>query len=189
MVMRPPPAWTLYFAADDVDAMTKHATDLGGSTLLPVMEVPGLGRMAILADPAGAPFGLWEAMAHQGFGVAYEPGGLAWCEVVTADADAATAFYRELLGAEAQPVEGRGTYFALEKDGESLGGVEQRSDTSTRSHWSLYLMVQDADTAASTVRAEGGSVVGEPFDSEYGRIFEATDPFGAAFKVLGRPTG
>jgi uncharacterized protein len=183
----PPPAWTLFFAADDVDAMTFHANDLGGSVRAPVMEIPGQGRMAIVADPTGAAFGLWEPIAHHGFGVAYEPGGLAWCELVTADAHAATAFYRSLLGAEAQAVEGRGTYFALQKDGESMFGIAQRTDTGAPSRWSPYLMVEDADTAAATVRDEGGGVLDGPFDSEYGRIFEASDPFGATFKVLSRP--
>lgn len=183
-----PPAWTLYFAADDVAAMTAHANDLGGRVLVPVMEVPGLGRMAIVADPTGAPFGLWEPIAHHGFGVAYEPGGLAWCEAVTGDAEAAAAFYRSLLGAEAEPVEGRGTYFVLQKNGESIAGIAQRTDAGAPSHWSPYLMVGDADTAATSVRDEGGGVLDGPFDSEYGRIFEASDPFGATFKVLGRPT-
>lgn len=182
-----PPAWTLYFAADDVDAMTTHAKDLGGSVLFPVMEVPGLGRMAIVADPTGAAFGLWEPMAHHGFGVAYEPGGLAWCEVVTEDAGAATAFYQSLLGAEAQPVEGRRTYFTLQKGGESIGGIAQGTEAGAPSHWSTYLMVEDADAAAATVRAEGGSVLDGPVDSEYGRIYHVSDPFGATFKVLGRP--
>jgi len=49
-----PPSWGCYVTVNDVDATVAQATALGGRVLVPVMEVPGVGRMAVIADPQGA---------------------------------------------------------------------------------------------------------------------------------------
>ncbi|MQS11801.1 VOC family protein [Streptomyces kaniharaensis] len=53
-----PPAWTPYFATEDVDALIAKATAAGGSVLMPAADVENVGRIAWLADPNGAPFAL-----------------------------------------------------------------------------------------------------------------------------------
>ena len=49
-----PPAWGCYVTVDDVAATVGTATSLGGKVLVPPMDVPGVGRMAVIADPQGA---------------------------------------------------------------------------------------------------------------------------------------
>ena len=51
-----PPHWNVYFNVDDVDASVAKAEALGAKTLAPAMDVPGVGRMAMVADPQGASF-------------------------------------------------------------------------------------------------------------------------------------
>lgn len=51
-----PAAWLLYFATDDVDATSAKATTLGGQTMVPPLDIPGVGRFAVLQDPQGAVF-------------------------------------------------------------------------------------------------------------------------------------
>ena len=51
-----PPHWNVYFNVEDVDASVTQAEGLGAKTLAPAMDVPGVGRMAMLADPQGATF-------------------------------------------------------------------------------------------------------------------------------------
>lgn len=46
--------WTSYIAVEDVDVTAKAVLDAGGSIKLPPTYVPELGRIAIIADPAGA---------------------------------------------------------------------------------------------------------------------------------------
>jgi predicted enzyme related to lactoylglutathione lyase len=53
-----PPHWQPYVAVDDTDATTAKATELGGSTLAEPMDVPNIGRIAVLRDPQGATFGI-----------------------------------------------------------------------------------------------------------------------------------
>jgi predicted enzyme related to lactoylglutathione lyase len=53
-----PPHWQPYVAVDDPDAIAARAAELGGSTLLEPMDVPNVGRLAVLRDPQGATFGI-----------------------------------------------------------------------------------------------------------------------------------
>ena len=53
-----PPHWNVYFNVDDVDATVAKAEELGGQVVAPAFDVPGVGRMAVLADPQGAMFNL-----------------------------------------------------------------------------------------------------------------------------------
>ncbi len=50
-----PSNWGVYFAVDDTDASVAKAGELGGSTIMPPMDIEP-GRFAVLSDPAGAVF-------------------------------------------------------------------------------------------------------------------------------------
>ena len=52
----PRPYWLPYFQVTDADAAVTAAERAGGSVIMPVEEVKGVGRMAMLADPQGARF-------------------------------------------------------------------------------------------------------------------------------------
>ncbi|MGY3867478.1 VOC family protein [Aeromonas bivalvium] len=49
-----PPHWAIYVAVDDVDARLARVTEHGGSIVVPAMDIPTVGRMALIADPQGA---------------------------------------------------------------------------------------------------------------------------------------
>jgi predicted enzyme related to lactoylglutathione lyase len=53
------PHWVPYVWVDDVAAALKKALASGGKVLMPATEVPGMGTMAFVSDPAQAVFGLW----------------------------------------------------------------------------------------------------------------------------------
>jgi predicted enzyme related to lactoylglutathione lyase len=53
-----PPHWQPYMAVEDPDATAAKATELGGATLAEPMDVPNVGRLAVLRDPQGATFGI-----------------------------------------------------------------------------------------------------------------------------------
>lgn len=53
-----PPHWSVCFAIDDIDAAVSRAEELGGRIDVPPMDVPTVGRYALLADPEGAVFAL-----------------------------------------------------------------------------------------------------------------------------------
>jgi len=49
-----PPAWGCYVTVNDVDETARQAVALGGKIVMPGMDIPGVGRMAVIADPQGA---------------------------------------------------------------------------------------------------------------------------------------
>ncbi len=63
-----PPHWFTYIAVDDVDAAVDATQAAGGEIRRPCFDVPGIGRIAIIADPTGAPVGIMTpaAPADQG---------------------------------------------------------------------------------------------------------------------------
>ncbi len=51
-----PPAWGAYVTVNSVEDTIAKCAELGGKTIMPPMDVPGVGRMAVLQDPQGAVF-------------------------------------------------------------------------------------------------------------------------------------
>ncbi|MGW4378419.1 VOC family protein [Kitasatospora sp. NPDC004531] len=52
-----PAHWLTYFAVDDADSTVNALVRSGGTVLAPAFDMPA-GRMAVVADPQGAPFAL-----------------------------------------------------------------------------------------------------------------------------------
>ncbi|MHB1138436.1 MAG: VOC family protein [Microthrixaceae bacterium] len=51
------PAWSVWFGVEDCDEASGHATELGGTVVMPPGDMD-FGRGAMIADPAGAVFGI-----------------------------------------------------------------------------------------------------------------------------------
>ncbi len=58
-----PPNWGCYVTVSNVEDVLAKCSALGGKTLVPPMDVPGVGRMAVLQDPQGA---VLSVMAYSG---------------------------------------------------------------------------------------------------------------------------
>ena len=70
----PPSAWTTYLAADDAEATAGKITAAGGQVLMPAMTIGSFGTMAVVTDPTGGVFGLWQSGDHKGVDLYNEPG-------------------------------------------------------------------------------------------------------------------
>jgi predicted enzyme related to lactoylglutathione lyase len=154
------------------------------------MDVADLGRMAILSDPTGTVFGLWQAGTMIGAELVNEPGGLVWEDLRSSEPAKAQEFYRELFGFRIDPLAMAGpdyATFALAGEQAPLGGMGGMMDApaGTPSHWLVYFAVTDTDTAVAAAEAAGGSVVVPAKDTEYGRLAGLADPSGAVFMVMG----
>ena len=60
-----PAQWVGYLAVDDIDARIEKAKAAGAAILMPITDMPGIGRFAMLKDPAGATIG-WITPAEEG---------------------------------------------------------------------------------------------------------------------------
>lgn len=53
-----PPHWGVYITVDDVDASAQKATELGGTIMVPPMDIKDVGRFSVIRDPQGAVFSI-----------------------------------------------------------------------------------------------------------------------------------
>ena len=74
----------------------------GGSVVMEPFDMLDGGRGAILADPAGAVFGVWQPGRHRGAQLVNEPGAWAMSLLNTPDPERAKAFYGALFGWETE---------------------------------------------------------------------------------------
>ncbi|MDO8186994.1 VOC family protein [Conexibacter sp. JD483] len=194
-----PPAWNTYVAVASADAAAEAAAGAGGRVLSGPFDVFDSGRMAVLQDPAGAVFSVWQAGRHRGAGIVNEPGTLAWNELTTRDAEGSQAFYTAVFGWRSLPLTmGEGRYFtwhlagAGEPDQQSaIGGLMPMDGDMWPSdlppHWMSYFAVADADAAAERTSELGGLVSIAPFDTPAGRIAVINDPVGAVASLIQLP--
>jgi predicted enzyme related to lactoylglutathione lyase len=116
----------------------------------------------------------------------YPAGVPCWVDTSQADPRAAADFYGGLLGwklEDVMPPEAPAPYFEATLDGGRVAAVGAQTKPGTPS-WETYIAVESADEAAERVRANGGTVVAEPFDVfTAGRMAACTDPEGVTFSV------
>lgn len=187
-------SWGVYLATEDAEKTCAQVLAAGGSVHAPAMPVRDLGVMAIVADPSGAPFGLWQPGAHRGLLTVAEPGHAAWFELHTAGYEQTLQFGRDLFGWDVANVADSPEfrYAVGSVDGGEVVGVmdagnlrpEGQTGTSAPA-WAVYLQVQDVDAATEHACRLGAGIVHQPEDSPYGRIVTLTDPTGAVVKLVG----
>jgi predicted enzyme related to lactoylglutathione lyase len=203
----PPMAmWNTYVAVASADETAEKAKAAGGSVVTEPFDVMDAGRMAVLADPEGAVFCVWEARNHQGARVVNEHGSLNFNGLATRDPEAAARFYGAVFGWRVLEL-GAGRMWTLPGYGDHLEekspglreGMEQMgapdgfidvvaalnpiddADAGTPAHWSVTFAVDDADAAAAKARELGGKVLSGPVDAPWTRMAVIEDPQGATF--------
>lgn len=99
------PVWNTYIAVDSAKETTAKAEEAGGTVLMEPFDILDAGRMAVLADPEGAVFSLWEAKESRGAQLVNEPGTWNFSELNTRDPEGARAFYGAVFGWVADTVD------------------------------------------------------------------------------------
>lgn len=190
-----PPAWTVYFQSPDADATADAARQAGGGVAMAPVDVMEQGRTAILTDPAGVPFGIWEPARRKGIEAAGEAGSLCWAELYTPDIARTAAFYHSTLGWETSAVTfPGGVYTSVNPAGTGdegmFGGLVPLADDPVEAesgtpYWLPYIGVEDPDAVVARA-AELGGRVRMPATSlaGVGRLARLEDPYGARFAVL-----
>ncbi|MEO3975558.1 VOC family protein [Streptomyces sp. CAU 1734] len=194
-----PVAWTPYMAADDAYTAAETVRHSGGTLGVGPLDVEDAARIAIVTDPAGAIFGLWQPVAHGGIALSGTPGTPVWHELRTFSTESVTKFYETVFGYEPEPaaladddaddVIGVGEdHVTLRLNGRrvaSLHGVGRSVLPRDRgSYWMTYFAVEDTDVTAARVTELGGHVLEQPAEGPYGRVATVTDPEGAVFTII-----
>lgn len=182
-----PPNWLSYVTVDDADATAEKAKELGGSVMAGPFDVMESGRMAVLGDPTGAVFGVWQPNQHIGAQVVNVPGSLTMNQLNSSDPEAATSFYSGLFGWQIEPLDTGGPpYWSIKRaDGRLNGGMMPLPDGDGMvSHWLVYFVSDDLDAATAKIGELGGKVMVPPVSIPAGRFAVAQDPQGAFFALF-----
>jgi len=183
-----PPAWTTYVNVDSADETVAKIKAEGGMVFMEPFDVMDVGRMAIVADPAGAVLGLWQPKAHKGAGIVNEPGTFSWAELVTTDVEAAKRYYGAVFGWGAETHgEGPGSYTEWKLGERSISGAMPKPPqmpAEVPPNWGVYFTVTDTDAAVAKVKELGGAVMMGPMEIEPGRFAVVADDQGAVFNVI-----
>ena len=200
-------AWNTYVWVESADEAASKVLDAGGRVVTDSFGVTEAGRMAVVTDPAGAAFRVWQANKHRGARIVNEPGSLNFNGLNTRDVDGAKSFYGAVFGWEPLAIGGGAEMWRLPGYGDFLeqhdpGLRERMADSGAPAgfedvvatlnpiaddqpdvpaHWSVTFAVDDADATAKRAAALGGRVLVAPFDAPWVRMTVITDPQGATF--------
>ena len=190
------PAWLAYIHVPDVDASARAIEEAGGKTFMPPFDIPDVGRVAMVADPQGAPFYIMKPTPPPGqpdavsdvFSVD-QPQHVRWNELATADPDSALDFYRHHFGwgQEGDMDMGEmGKYRFIQSGSTNIGAIMRKPPQLPVSMWTYYIGVDDIDRAADAIKSGGGQIFNGPMEIPGGEFaINAMDPQGAAFGLVG----
>ena len=182
-----PPHWSIYIAVANADQSAAKASSLGGKVLAPAFDVFDAGRMAVIQDPTGAVFCLWEPKRNTGLGLTGDPGTFCWADLVTGDPARAKQFYSGLFGWQIATGEHDTSGYLHIKNGDKfIGGIPPAHGApKTPPHWMSYIYVNDVDGAVSKAQGLGAKVYAPPMTIEgAGRMAILADPQGAVFALF-----
>lgn len=189
------PMWLGYIHSSDVDSTVRSIEADGGQVLMAPWDQPGVGRLALVTDPQGAPFYLMNpippADQPDAKSDVFSPDAeqrVAWNELSTSDPEAARAFYTSKFGwsdAEFMDMGEMGKYRFIEQGGQRIGalcGVMPGQQP----QWRYYIRVPSIAKAKDAAELNGGTISMGPHQVPTGDyIIIGTDPQGAEFALVG----
>jgi uncharacterized protein len=204
----PPVAtWNTYIWVDGADEAASKVREAGGRVVKEPFDVMEAGRMAVLTDPEGATFCVWQAKQHRGARAVNEPGSLNFNGLNTRDVEGAKSFYGSVFGWQTLQIDGGFLLWTLQAYGDFLErdnpdlrkqmaeadapeGFEDvvasinpipEDQPDMPAHWNVTFAIDDADAIAAKATELGGTVIVPPFDAPWVRMTVIGDPQGASF--------
>jgi uncharacterized protein len=200
----PEPVWSTLVWVESADQSAARAAEAGGRVVGQPFDSPGGGRQAVLADPAGAVFSVWEPRESRGAQVVNEPGAWAMSSLSTEDPEGAKRFYSGLFGWDTRSFEMGGGEITMFTVPGYVGGEPQQpvprdvvavmaprsANDDGLPRWTVGFWVADVDAAVRKLSGAGGEVLAPPYDLTGAGMRQAVvrDPQGALL-TLTQPPG
>ncbi len=179
-----PSNWMAFVSVTNADETVRKVQSAGGRALGMPFDVMDVGRMAVVQDPTGAVFALWQPKRHIGARIQEVPGSVCWRELITQNQDQAGKFYSTVFGwsIDTQTF-GKMNYTLLKKDEDGVGGMITIPGVPTC--WLTYWIVKDCEDSALKAKKLGGQIMKEPTKIPgVGTFAVLLDPQGAAFAIM-----
>jgi uncharacterized protein len=191
------PGWSTYIEVQSADRAAENVNGAGGAVLVEPFDAPPAGRMAVVADRAGARFCIWEPRTRRGAQLVNEPGAWSMSSLNTRDRDQAAAFYGDVFGWETDAFQLGSVKVSLFRLPGFVGGEPEQpvprdvvatmaplEGDAAEPHWSVDFWVDNVDATLGRAAEMGGSVVVPAYDiPPMLRQAVLSDPGGASFSV------
>lgn len=184
------PGWIGYVAVANVDETVAACERLGGSVAMPAMDIPGVGRFAVLKDPDGAAFSVMAPASDERWKpeTMRKPGHCGWHELFARDGQRAMDFYAGLFGwtrSTAMDMGPMGTYQLFAQDGVDIGGMMNMTEHMPAPLWNFYFLVDGVDAASARASERGATLLNGPHQVPGGGwVVQMADPDGQLFSML-----
>lgn len=179
-----PSYWGTYIAVASADDAAAKAKELGGTVVADAFDVFDAGRMAVIQDPTGATFCVWQAKGHIGIQRQGEDNTFCWDELSTRNVAAAKTFYTSLFGWGAKD----GDYVEFMLGDRPIGGMmamPSQVPDFVPAHWLPYFQVSSCNSTFDKAKGLGAEELVAPMDIPgVGRFAVVKDPQGAAFAFV-----
>ena len=190
-------SWNTYVSVTSADEATNKVRSAGGRVMVEPFDALPAGRTAVLADPEGAVFCVWEARERKGAQLVNDAGAWSWSGLSTRDPERAKAFYNSVFGWEIETMGSGDAEYTMFRVAGYVGGRPAQpvsrevvagmsripGDRDDEPHWSIDFWVDDVDAIARKAGELGGSAVVPPYDTPIARQAVLADPQGAMFSV------
>jgi predicted enzyme related to lactoylglutathione lyase len=180
--------WSTYVSVDSVEDALSRVAGAGGALVIGPLDAGSDGRLAVVTDPAGVAFGVWQPGERFGAELVNEPGTWAMSALHTPSPERARSFYGSVFGWQLQAAPG--SPLALWRLPGYVGGepgqpiardvvavmtpIDRSSDIPP--HWAINFRVDDVDVAAERAVALGGRLLVPPTDTPGFRSAVLADP-------------
>ena len=158
---------------------------------MPPMDIPNVGRFAVVCDPQGAYVAAFKSapMENEQPNVPPADFEFSWNELQAADIEKAKSYYSKLVGCtytdwDMGPMGKYYTWKNREGKDEYAGMMQIPPGQNYPSHWMAYVGVPNVDALADKAVGLGGKMMMPPMDvPDVGRFCLLQDPTGAGFAL------
>jgi len=176
--MKMPSFWMSYIQINNVEATVEIAREFGGIIELVDLEA-SIGKIALIRDPAGAGFTVYEGDMLN-VRTQDTPNTLIWNELFVSDVSKVKAFYEAIFNWTIVPSE-TNRYSILDTEGNEIAVINEVSNfiKGKYEYWAVFFGAKDVAKTKAKVLQNGGSLV---YEDSYSTVL--ADSFGAFFHVM-----
>lgn len=184
------PGWLGYIAVANVDETVAAYEANGGRVVAPAMDIPEVGRIAVVADPDGANLAVMTPRSDATWSPDSMrlPGHCGWHELYARDGQRAFDFYTKVFGwtkSVGMDMGPMGIYQLFAQDGQDIGGMMTMTPQTPSPLWNFYFQVDSVDAGAARATEKGGMLMNGPMQVPGGGwVVQFIDPEGAMFAML-----
>ena len=177
---QPVSQWLSFMSVADVDRAVEQTRAAGGSLVVGPLDLPNVGRGAVVLDPEGAPLGLLRSkIGDPADAAAPAPNRFVWTEHLSRNPQASADFYAALAGFEVRKSDFNGRPYWVLVRGRERAGLLRNPIAVDRPVWLPYVYVTDPAASAARAAQLGGKVLLPPHK----------DLRGGSFALIADPTG